>query len=124
MKHHHSIILACFMLLLVLLASASISPEIQVIVQADTMELAAAVVEEHGGRVGERLSIINSVAADVSPGAVDALRADSRVAAVFVDHEVDAAGSRIEPPPSVIASSPEPRPTLTTAPPLLPAGAP
>lgn len=94
MKRHRSIAIACFMLLLTLLVAAGQSPKTKVIVQADSAETAAAVVEAHGGRVAEQLAIINSVAAEIPQDNLAALEQDNRVAAVFVDHGVNAAGNR------------------------------
>ena len=92
MKRRNLVIVASFLLLLVLFASANASQWSEVIVQADNVETAAAAVYAYGGRVDETLGIINSVSAEMPRGALASLREDSRIVAVYVDHTMDAAG--------------------------------
>ncbi|MCA9978267.1 MAG: S8 family peptidase, partial [Anaerolineales bacterium] len=67
---------------------------IALIVQAEDVSTAAALVEDYGGQVNEQFTIIDAVSANVPVTAVEALSADSRVVSVFEDYTAEIAGSR------------------------------
>ncbi len=68
-------------------------PTSSYIVQGASVEEAARLVGAYGGVVTEELSIISSVAAQLSPAAVAGLKADAKISSVFPDGAVQAVDS-------------------------------
>ncbi|MBE2224935.1 MAG: S8 family serine peptidase, partial [Anaerolineae bacterium] len=83
------------LLVLVLAVSApttSSSAKESLIIQANSLETAVAVVEAYGGQVTQELAIINAVSANFPEGRLAAVQQDARVISVQADKSVEAAG--------------------------------
>ncbi|RMD51906.1 MAG: hypothetical protein D6835_02740, partial [Candidatus Thermofonsia bacterium] len=89
-------LLTVFVLLLAFLAVVGVATPaaetVAVIVQADSVETAVALVNEYGGQVHEQLAIINAVSAEFPVYALENISKDGRVAGIYEDVNVMASG--------------------------------
>ncbi|MCI0397414.1 MAG: S8 family peptidase, partial [Chloroflexi bacterium] len=85
------LLLSLFVIIAVSLISRP-AATVAVLVQADSVESATAIVRAHGGRVHEQLPIIAAVSADVPINSIAAITSNPQIRQVYHDKETAAAG--------------------------------
>ncbi|MCA9973933.1 MAG: S8 family peptidase, partial [Anaerolineales bacterium] len=87
-----AVLLAMILLAFTVVLTATASPEtVSVIIQASDVETAVALAQRHGGKVDERLAIINGVSAELSTRQLAQLSADPQLVRVHRESRVSAA---------------------------------
>lgn len=92
----HKFFLAALLVLLTALLAVPLvaggTDPVAVIVQADSVETAVAIIDAYGGELNEQLAIINAVSATLPGHVLEAVAADARTVALHQDEEASVAG--------------------------------